>query len=90
VADVAVRLVPIERVDAEDMLDELTFQRLLGEFRGEPTMDRDAVVDVLIALSCAAEAHTELVSVDLNPVLLVDGAPVAVDALVEVMGEPAR
>jgi acetate---CoA ligase (ADP-forming) subunit beta len=90
VADVAVRLVPIERVDAEDMLDELTFQRLLGEFRGEPAMDRDAVVDVLIALSCAAEAHTELVSADLNPVLLVDGAPVAVDALVEVMGEPAR
>jgi acetate---CoA ligase (ADP-forming) subunit beta len=90
VADVAVRLVPIERVDAEDMLDELNFQRLLGEFRGEPALDRGAMVDVLIALSCAAEAHAELVSADLNPLLVVDGAPVAVDALVEVVGEPAR
>ena len=36
VADVAVRLVPIERVDAEEMIDELATQALLGRFRGEP------------------------------------------------------
>jgi acetyl-CoA synthetase (ADP-forming) len=83
VADVAVRLVPIERVDAEDMLDQLRGQALLGTFRGEPPVDRDAVVDVLVALSDAATAHPELRSVDLNPLIVVDGRPVAVDALVE-------
>lgn len=83
VADVVFRLVPIERVDAEEMVDELRSQALLGPFRGEPAVDRDRVVDVLVGLSRAAEADPSLVSVDLNPLIVVDGAPVAVDALVE-------
>ena len=35
-------------------------------------------------LSAAAVAEPTLVSADLNPLIVVDGAPVAVDALVEV------
>jgi len=84
VADVAFRLVPIERVDAEEMLDDLATQRLLGPFRGEPAVDRAAVVDVLVGLSAAAGARPDIASADLNPLLVVDGRPVAVDALVEV------
>lgn len=84
IADVTMRLVPIQRADAEDMLDDLATQRLLGEFRGEPAVDREAVVDVLLALSAVSQAHPEVVSVDVNPLLIVDGRPVAVDALVEV------
>jgi acetate---CoA ligase (ADP-forming) subunit beta len=85
-ADVSIRLVPIERVDADDMLDALRAQTLLGPFRGEPAVDRGAVADVLLALSHLAVDHPEVVSVDLNPLLIVDGRPVAVDALVEVWG----
>lgn len=84
VADVAIRLAPLERADAEDMLDDLASQRLLGPFRGEPAVDRAAVVDVLVALSAVVDAHPEVCSVDLNPLVVVDGRPVAVDALVEV------
>lgn len=84
VADVAFRLVPITRTDAEEMIDDLATQKLLDEFRGEPAVDRDAVVDVLLGLSQAAEQRPDVVSADLNPLLIVDGRPVAVDALVEV------
>jgi acetyl-CoA synthetase (ADP-forming) len=84
VADVSMRLVPITRVDAAEMIDDLATQRLLDEFRGEPAIDRDALVDVLVGLAAAAEAHPEITSVDVNPLLVVDGRPVAVDALVEV------
>jgi acetate---CoA ligase (ADP-forming) subunit beta len=84
VADVAFRLVPIERVDAEEMIDDLATRRLLGPFRGEPAVDRDAVVDVLVGLSAAAGARPDIASADLNPLLVVDGRQVAVDALVEV------
>jgi succinyl-CoA synthetase beta subunit len=84
VADVSFRLVPIERVDAEEMLDDLALQRLLGPFRGEPAVDRAAVADVLLGLSEAARARDDIASADLNPLLVVDGRPVAVDALVEV------
>jgi acetyl-CoA synthetase (ADP-forming) len=84
VADVSIRLVPIDRVDAEDMIDDLATQSLLGEFRGEPAVDREALVDILVGLSRAAEAEPTIASADLNPLIVVDGRPIAVDALVEV------
>jgi acetyl-CoA synthetase (ADP-forming) len=83
VADVTFRLVPIDRVDALDMVDSLETQKLLGDFRGEPAVDREAVADVLVGLSDAAVADPSIVSADLNPLIVVDGKPVAVDALVE-------
>jgi hypothetical protein len=39
---------------------------------------------VLLALSRVAEAEPEVRSIDVNPFMIVDGRPVAVDALVEV------
>ena len=84
VADVAFRLVPIDRLDAEEMIDDLATQRLLGPFRGEPAVDRSALVDVLVGLSDAAAGDPAIVGADLNPLIVVDGRPVAVDALVEV------
>jgi acetyl-CoA synthetase (ADP-forming) len=84
VADVAFRLVPIEAIDAHEMIDDLATQKLLGEFRGEPAIDREALAEVLLGLSRAAEADPSIVSADLNPLIVVDGAPVPVDALVEV------
>jgi succinyl-CoA synthetase beta subunit len=84
VADVAFRLVPVTRTDAEELIDDLATQRLLGAFRGEPPVDRAALVDVVVGLSAAAEANPGIVSADLNPLIVVDGRPVAVDALVEV------
>jgi succinyl-CoA synthetase beta subunit len=83
VADVAFRLVPLDPVDADEMIDELATQPLLGPFRGEPAVDRSALVEVLVGLSRAASERPEIISADLNPLLVVEGKPVAVDALVE-------
>jgi succinyl-CoA synthetase beta subunit len=84
VGDVAIRLVPIERVDADEMIGDLATQALLGPLRGEPEVDRAILADVVLALSAVAVAHPDVVSVDVNPLVVVDGRPVAVDALVEV------
>lgn len=84
IADVAVRPLPLAPADAGEMIDGLSTQVLLGEFRGEPAVDREALAGVLAALSAAAEDDPSIVSVDLNPLIVVDGRPVAVDALVEV------
>lgn len=84
VADVVFRLVPIERLDAHEMIDDLASQRLLGPFRGEPAVDRERLADVLCGLSAVAGARPDVVSVDVNPLIVHDGVPVAVDALVEV------
>ena len=86
IADVAIRVAPITEADAHEMLDDLSAQSLLGSFRGEPAVDREAVVNILLALSSVAETVEGLVSVDLNPLIISDGTPIAVDALVEMEG----
>lgn len=80
------RVVPLEPPDAEDMIDDLRPPGFLGPFRGEPAVDRPALAEVLCGLSRLALAHPGLRSVDLNPLAIVDGRPLALDALVEVAG----
>lgn len=87
IADVTLRLVPVTAADANEMIDELRTSDLLGAFRGEPAIDRTALAGVIVALSDAAVANQAIRSIDCNPVLVVDGQPVAVDALVEVATE---
>ena len=53
-SDVSVRLLPIARFDAHDMLDRISTQGLLGPFRGDPAVDREALVDVIMAVATAA------------------------------------
>ena len=84
IRDVVFRLVPIDDVDAGEMIDDLATQRLLGELRGEPAVDRQALTDVLVALAEVGTREEGVRSLDLNPLILVDGKPVAVDALMEI------
>ncbi len=84
IADVVIRLVPITTQDAYDMIDGLETTELLGAFRGEDPVDRDAVAETLLALSHAAVSRPDIVSADCNPLIIHQGKPVAVDALVEV------
>ena len=86
IRDVVFRLAPLAPVDAEEMIDQLASQRILGEFRGEPAVDRGALVETLVALGRLAAEDPSIVSIDCNPLIVVDGVPVAVDALVEQAG----
>lgn len=84
IRDVTFRITPLARVDAEEMVEDLATQALLGPFRGEPAVDRAALADVVMGLGEAFTAEADAVSIDVNPLIVVDGRPVAVDALVEV------
>jgi acetyltransferase len=85
VADVVFRPAPLDEITAGEMIDDLGTQRLLGEFRGEAALQRHVLVEALVGLGRLAADRDDVLSVDVNP-LIVDehGAPVAVDALVEV------
>ncbi len=85
VADVVFRPAPVDTITAHDMIDQLTAQALLAEFRGEAAVDREALADVLVGLGRVAIERPDVVSVDVNPLIVgSNGIPVAVDALVEV------
>jgi acetyltransferase len=84
VRDVAFRLVPVSDADAREMADDLAHGALLGPVRGEPPVDRDALGAVALGLSRLAQERPDVVAVDVNPLVVTGGRPVAVDALVEV------
>lgn len=87
VADVTFRLLPASRADLAGMLDDLVLQRLLGPFRSEPPVDRDAVTDALVAIAACAVTEAGIDAIDVNPLIISDGRPVAVDALVVLAAE---
>jgi acetate---CoA ligase (ADP-forming) len=80
--DVSIRLAPITRDDAREMLAELRGARLLDGQRGRPGVDKTAIVGLLVALGKAVSAHPEWREVDLNPVVASRSGAVAVDALI--------
>ena len=82
-ADVAFRLAPLDAADAADLIDDLANQALLGALRGEPPVDRAALARILLALAEVGQGDGRIRSIDLNPLVVADGIPVAVDALVE-------
>lgn len=84
IGDVVFRVVPLTPADATEMIEDLGTQALLDRFRGEPAVDRVALRDVLLGLADVARSEPEVVAVDLNPLVVEEGRPVAVDALVEV------
>jgi acetyltransferase len=88
VADVVFRPAPVDTVTAGEMVDSLATQRLLGPFRGEAAVSRTHLVDALVGLGRLAVDRPDIVSVDVNPLIVTaDGIPTAVDALVE-LGDP--
>lgn len=85
VADVVFRPLPITAAMAIDMIDELRTRQIFDEFRGEAPVDRAAIAELLVGLSRMATQRPEVVSVDVNPLIIQsNGRPVAVDALVEI------
>ncbi|MGA0963206.1 MAG: acetate--CoA ligase family protein, partial [Ilumatobacteraceae bacterium] len=70
IADVAFRPAPVDVVTAEEQIDNLTMSDLLGEFRGEAAVDRQVLIDTLVGLGQLASDHPEVMSVDINPLII--------------------
>ena len=83
IRDVVFRVAPLSPVDALEMVADLKSVHLLGFFRGEPAVDRDALARALVALGRIGMEHPEIASIDVNPMIVSGASPIAVDALVE-------
>ena len=78
--DVTFRVVPIERADAEEMIQEIRGYPLLAGARGHGGYDVEALVDLLLAVSRLMAERTEIRELDLNPVRVYEQGLVALDA----------
>ena len=69
--DVAFRMLPVTADDAAAMLDELRGKALLGEFRGRPARDRDALIAAMVGLSGLFLDHRDfLADLEVNPLMV--------------------
>jgi acyl-CoA synthetase (NDP forming) len=83
--DVAVRPLPVDRRDVEEMVASLRGAALLAGARGRPRADTKALVDIALAVAKLATACGDrLAELDLNPVVVRErgAGAVAVDSLV--------
>ncbi|MFO8192564.1 MAG: acetate--CoA ligase family protein, partial [Bacillota bacterium] len=81
-ADRTFRLAPLSGAEAEAMLDDIRSSAMLGEQRGFPAADRQALSSILQALGNIALLHPEIIEIDLNPIIIAGSKPVVADALV--------
>lgn len=86
--DVAVRICPLNRHEAGEMIRSLAVYPMLTGFRGAAGADLAALEDLLLRISDMVEAHHEIVELDLNPVMAGPGGALAVDARIRVRSAP--
>ena len=65
-----------------DMMEDIKGKKILDAFRGKPAVDREMLADILLAVGQIGLDHEKVHEIDINPLKLIDGKPVAVDALV--------
>ena len=80
--DTSFRVAPIERRDALEMILEIKAHKILEAIRGMEPADKDMLADILIAVGRLGIENEAIMEIDINPVIISRGKPVAVDALV--------
>ena len=78
--DTSFRVVPITKEDALEMIKEIKAYKILKGYRGKPTVNIEALVDILLKASKMLEENLEIKELDINPILALPDRAVAVDA----------
>jgi acyl-CoA synthetase (NDP forming) len=81
VRDVARAVLPLTEATVNRMLSSLRIAPLLNGWRGQPPVDRAALVDTIMRLAALA-AQGEITELDINPLLARPDGVVGLDALV--------
>jgi acyl-CoA synthetase (NDP forming) len=88
--DVTFRVLPIKRVDAEEMVREIRGYRLLAGTRGQEGYDIPALIDLLLAVSRMITDRPEIEELDLNPVRLHEQGLMVLDVRIMQTGNVLR
>jgi len=80
--DVAFRMAPLTEYDALSMMNEIRGSKILQAVRGMPRVDLKSMSEILVNMGRMGLEHQRIKEVDVNPLKIRNGLPVAVDALV--------
>jgi acetyl coenzyme A synthetase (ADP forming)-like protein len=68
--DVTFRVAPLAHQEAEEMLTQVRAHALLDGVRGQPPMDKAAIVDALLRISQLVGDFPEIIEMDINPLMV--------------------
>ena len=68
--DVTFRIAPFAVQSAEKMLSEIRARALLDGVRGDPPVDKAAIVDTLLRIGQLVQDFPEIVELDINPLMV--------------------
>jgi len=77
--ETSLRVAPINRPEAEEMISELKAAAILKGIRGERPLDIETLVENLLRLSQLMMDFSEIEGIDINPVMVFEKGAVAVD-----------
>jgi acyl-CoA synthetase (NDP forming) len=80
--DVSFRVAPVEKPEALAMMQEIKGHRILEAVRGMEPANLDRLADMVITVGQIGLDNESVKEIDMNPVILCKGEPVAADALV--------
>ena len=80
--DTVFRVAPLEKQDALDMMQEIRASKILEAIRGMAAVDKDRLAEMLITVGRIGIENDRIKEIDINPLIISGGMPVAVDALV--------
>ncbi len=80
--DVALLLPPFDQRDVREALSRLRIAPVLAGTRGESPVTLDTYCDAAVAVGALMRADDRIVSLDINPFMVGEGADVALDAVV--------
>jgi acetyl coenzyme A synthetase (ADP forming)-like protein len=68
--DVTFRLAPFSRQEAGEMIGEIRARSLLDGVRGQPAVDKDALVETLLRIGQLVLDFPEIIELDINPFIV--------------------
>jgi acetyl coenzyme A synthetase (ADP forming)-like protein len=86
--DVVFRIAPLNTREAREMATGVRGAAILAGIRGQPPVNRDALIDVVRRVSQLAVDFPEIKELDVNPVLAFEHRVVAVDCRVALQTTP--
>ncbi|MHC4792184.1 MAG: acetate--CoA ligase family protein, partial [Planctomycetota bacterium] len=80
--DISFRIAPLEKRDALEMMQDIKAKKILEPIRGMSAVDKDLLADMLMTVGRIGLELEMIKEIDINPIIISGGKPVAVDALV--------
>ena len=80
--DVVFRQAPITESEAVLMIESINAKKMLGTMRGMPQVDITRLADIIVKVGQIGVDNEQVKEIDINPLIIKEDSPVAVDALV--------